>query len=251
MFVTAAYTALMTEDNRQALIPYKSDDGSIKLDIQLDGETVWLTQDQLATLFGTTKQNISKHIKNIFIEGELISERSVNEKFTLVENKRRYRVLHYNLDVVISVGYRINSAIATRFRQWATQTLKEYIVKGFVMDDKRLAEAGNTFAGRGYFDELLDRVRKIRTSEKMFYEKVKAVFSETSVDYDSKSTDAKEFYATMQNKFHYAITGMTAAEIVTKRIDVTKPNAGLTNYTGQTPKAAEAKVAKTLCWKAI
>lgn len=234
----------MKDNYRPALIPYESEDGSIRLDVQVNGDTLWLSQDQIAQLFSTSKQNISKHIKNIYLEGELKAEQTVNEKLTVVDNGRRYPLLHYNLDVVISVGYRVNSTVATRFRQWATQTLKEYMVKGFVMDDKRLAEGGNSFAGQDYFDELLERVRKIRTSEKLFYEKVKAVFSTTSRDYDAGSTAAKEFYSTMQNKFHFAVTGKTAAEIVTARISAKNPNAGLTNFGGKLPTVAEAKVAK-------
>lgn len=169
----------MDNVSRPALIPYKSEDGSVKLDVQLDGDTIWLSQDQLASLYSTTQQNISQHIANIYAEGELESERTHKKKLLVVGNGRRYFVSHYNLDVVISVGYRVNSTVATRFRQWATQTLKEYMVKGFVMDDRRLAEGSNAFAGQDYFDELLERVRKIRTSEKLFYEKVKAVFSTT------------------------------------------------------------------------
>lgn len=235
----------MAEKSRdsRSLIIYESDDGSIKLNVHLDGETVWLAQEQIAELFATTKQNISKHIKNIYEEGELKPEQTVNEKFTVVENGRRYKIQYYNLDVIISVGYRVNSTIATRFRQWATQSLKEYMVKGFVMDDKRLAE-GNTFAGNDYFDELTERVRRIRTSERRFYQKVQAVFSETSYDYDSKSPDAQDFYATIQNKFHYAVTGKTAAELITSRISSQKPNVGLTVFDGPKPTVAEAKVAK-------
>jgi len=235
----------MNVGNRPALIPYESEDGSLKLDVQLDGETVWLSQDQIARLFSTIKQNVSKHIRNIYAEGELKAEQTVNEKLTVVENGRRYSWKYYNLDVVISVGYRINSATATRFRQWATQTLKEYMVKGFVMDDKRLAAGGsNAFAGQTYFDELLERVRKIRTSEKLFYEKVKDIFSATSRDYDPGSDAAKDFYATIQNKFHFAVTGKTAAEIVATRIGAAKPHAGLTNFNGKVPTIAEARVAK-------
>lgn len=231
-------------DDQKHLLVYQSDDGRLKIDIPFDGDTIWLTQEQIGSLFHTTVQNVGQHIKNIYEENELESQQTLKKIFKLVENNRRYPVQHYSLDMIISVGYRINSAVATRFRQWATQTLKEYMVKGFAMDDKRLAEGGNSFAGRGYFDELLERVRTIRTSERLFYEKVKEVFSATSYDYASGSDEAKAFYATVQNKFHFAVTGHTAAEIIAKRIDSSKPRAGLTVVKGEQPTVAEARVAK-------
>ena len=164
----------MAEKNEaDKLLVYRTEDGRLKLDVRFEEDTVLLTQEQIADLFGTSVQNIGQHIKNIYNEAELEQESTLKKIFKVVENRPNYGVLHYNLDLIISVGYRVNSVVATRFRQWATQTLKEYMVKGFAMDDKRLAEAGNTFAGRDYFDELLQRVRTIRTSEKLFYEKVK------------------------------------------------------------------------------
>lgn len=228
---------------KQELLVYKTDDGRIKLDVPLDGDTVWLNQAQIAELFSTTRPNITQHIKNIYSSKELNEETTSKKNLQVVDNKRQYMVLHYNLDLIISVGYRVNSVVATRFRQWATQTLKEYMVKGFVMDDKRLAEA-NTLARQDYFDELTERIRHIRLSERRFYQKVTDVFAGTSYDYDPKSEQAQIFFSTIQNKFHYAVTGKTAAELIADRIDASKPNAGLTVFEGQKPTVAEAKVAK-------
>lgn len=231
--------------SRQVVI-YQSSEGKLKLEAQLHNETIWLTQAQIANLLGINVPGISKHISNIYEEGELIREATLSKmEIVQMEGKRNVirKLDHYNLDMIISVGYRVNSSIATRFRQWATQTLKEYIVKGFVMDDERL-ENNERIQKEGYFDELLERIRKIRTSEKLFYEKVKLIFSETSYDYDSKSDSAKEFYATIQNKFHFAVTGKTAAELIVDRISADKENAGLTVFKGSQPTTGEAKTAK-------
>jgi hypothetical protein len=228
---------------RREFLVYESEDGALKLQVELEGETVWLTQDQIATLFASSRSNVTKHIRNIYSQGELEPEQTSEKKSQVVENGSVYQVQRYNLDVIVSVGYRVNSIVATRFRRWATQTLKEYIVKGFVMDDKRLAE-GNSVLGKDYFDELTERVRAIRMSERRFYEKVLDVFAKTSYDYDPKSTQAVNFFASIQNKFHYAVTGKTAAEIITSRIDASKPNAGLTSFMGYKPTVQEAKIAK-------
>ena len=233
----------MNEGNRPAIIPYKSIDGAIKLDVQLDGGTVWLRQDQIAELFAIGRSAITKHIGNIYEVGELDPSTTSSKMAQVVDNRPGYFVTVYNLEMIITVGYRVNSVIAIRFRQWATPLLQEYMVKGFVMDDKRLIRSGAD-RGSSYFDELIERVRKIRTSETLFYQKVKEVFSATSIDYDAKSVVARDFYKAIQNKFHYAVTGKTAAEIITARIGAQKPHAGLTNFEGQEPTVAEAKVAK-------
>jgi hypothetical protein len=225
------------------IILYKTEDGKNQIEVNLDGETVWLSQKQMAELFDCSIDNVGLHLKNIYSEGEL-TEKSTSEDSSVVqmEGGRSIRriVKVYNLDAIISVGYRINSLRGTQFRIWATQKLKEYIVKGFVMDDTRLAEGGTK---KSFFDELLERVRKIRSSERNLYEKVKDIFA-TSVDYDPRTDMTKKFYATMQNKFHYAITGNTAAELVVNRIDSKKENLGMTNWKGMTPTRKEAEVAK-------
>lgn len=231
---------------QKQVVIYQSSDGQLKLEAQLEDETIWLAQAQIAELLGVQIPAISKHITNIYAENELNEETTLSKmEIVRTEGKRvvTRTVEHYNLDMVISVGYRVNSAIATRFRQWATQTLKEYIIKGFVMDDERL-ENNDRIHKAGYFTELLERIRKIRTSEKLFYEKVKLIFSETSYDYDSKSEAAKEFYASIQNKFHYAVTGKTAAELIVNRIGAKKINAGMTVFKGTQPSTEDAKIAK-------
>jgi hypothetical protein len=234
----------MNEGTRPVIIPYTSEDGSIKLDVKIEDGTVWLTQEEMADLFGVGRSAITKHIRNIYEISELDPSTTSAKMAQVVQNRPGYRVIVYNLDMVITVGYRVNSTIAITFRKWATQLLKEYMVKGFVMDDKRLSMAGTGFAGTDYFDELLERVRKIRTSESMFYQKVKSVFSATSRDYDPKSAVAQEFYQTIQNKFHYAVTGKTAAELVTARVSAKQKNAGLTHFDGKQPSLADAKIAK-------
>lgn len=226
--------------NSEILI-YQTPDGNTKVDVRVEGETVWLTQNQLADLFQTTKQNISLHINNVFEEGELEEKATVKEYLTVqTEGKRQVkrRVLHYNLDVIISVGYRVKSHVGTHFRIWATQRLKEYIIKGFVLDDERLKQARNN-----YFDELLSRIRDIRSSEKVFYRKVCDIFA-TSIDYDADTEAARQFFATVQNKFHWAIHAHTAAELIIKRADATKVNMGLTNWPGEQIKKEDVTVAK-------
>lgn len=226
--------------NKGEIILYKTNDGELSIDVKLEDETVWLSQKQMAELFQKTIPTINEHIKNIFKEGEL-SENSVIRNFLITAlDGKRYETKFYNLDVIISVGYRVKSLRGTQFRIWATQRLKEYIVKGFTIDDKRLEE-GRT--SKNYYDELLERIRKIRFSERNFYAKLKDVFS-LSVDYDSKNKQAKDFYSTIQNKFHYAITGYTAAEIIVKRVDNNKNDLGLTNWKGERPTRQEAEIAK-------
>lgn len=223
------------------ILIYQTPDGNTKVDVRVEGETVWLTQNQLADLFQTTKQNISLHINNVFEEGELEEKATVKEYLTVqTEGKRQVKrsVLHYNLDVIISVGYRVKSHVGTHFRIWATQRLKEYIIKGFVLDDERLKQARNN-----YFDELLSRIRDIRSSEKVFYRKVCDIFA-TSIDYDADTEAARQFFATVQNKFHWAIHAHTAAELIVKRADATKPNMGLTNWPGERIKKEDITVAK-------
>lgn len=224
------------------IVLYQAPDGQTKVEVKLQNETVWLTQDQMSTLFQTDRSGITKHLKNIFETRELDQNTSSAKFAQHLPDGRIFQVLHYNLDVIISVGYRINSYRGTQFRMWATKQLREYLVKGFVMDDKRLEE-GRTVNGINYFRELLERIRAIRASEKNFYEQVKDTFA-TSIDYDSKVETARDFYAMVQNKFHFAITGLTAAEIVIKRIDSKKRSLGLTNWTGEIITRQQAEIAK-------
>jgi len=228
------------KEQNNKIILYNTEDGETKIEVAVDGDTVWLSQKQMAELFDCTTDNISLHLKNVFNEAEL-SENSVTEEYsaTAVDGKN-YKVKHYNLDAIISVGYRINSLRGTQFRIWATQKLKEYIVKGFVMDDERLSEGR---VKKTYFEEWEERIRRIRTSEANFYQKVRDVFA-TSVDYNPKTDYAQNFFATVQNKFHFAITGLTAAEIITKRIDSKKENLGLTNWKGKIITREQAQIAK-------
>ena len=228
------------KEQNNKIILYNTEDGEAKIEVAVDGDTVWLSQRQMAELFDCTTDNISLHLKNVFNEAEL-SENSVTEEYSVTaDDGKNYKVKHYNLDAIISVGYRINSLRGTQFRIWATQKLKEYIVKGFVMDDERLSEGG---VKKSYFEEWEERIRRIRTSEANFYQKVRDVFA-TSVDYNPKTDYAQKFFATVQNKFHFAITGLTAAEIVAKRIDSKKENLGLTNWKGEIITRDQAQIAK-------
>ena len=221
------------------IILYTTDDGLTKINVQLEDETVWLTQDQIAMLFDKAKSTISEHIKHIFEEGEL-DEKSVVRKFrTTAADGKNYKVNYFNLDVIISVGYRVKSVQGTRFRQWATQRLKEYIVKGFTMDDERLKNLG----GGNYWKELLDRIRDIRSSEKVMYRQVLELYA-TATDYDPKSEESLTFFKIVQNKLHYAAHGNTASEVIYLRVDSDKPFAGLTNFKGEQPTQAEAMIAK-------
>lgn len=229
----------MKKENSPVLL-YVSEDGKTEIEVNLDGETVWLSQRQMAELFQKDVRTISEHIHNVYGEGELLEEATVQAKSGNSGIGMVKPTNYYNLDVIISVGYRVHSHRGTQFRIWATQKLREYIVKGFVMNDERLAEGG---VKSGFFDELLERVRRIRASERNLYDKVRDIFG-TSIDYDPKTDFTKEFYATMQNKFHYAITGNTAAELVVNRISMEKENLGMTNWKGVIPTRKEAEVAK-------
>ncbi len=228
-------------EQKGEILIYRSSSGNTKVDVRIENETVWLNQNQMAELFQTTKQNISLHIRNIFEEGELDENSTVKDYLTVqLEGKRRVKrpTQYYNLDVIISVGYRVKSHVGTHFRIWATQRLREYIIKGFVLDDERLKEARNN-----YFDELLSRIRDIRSSEKVFYRKVCDIYA-TSIDYDQNNEVTRDFFATIQNKFHWAIHAHTAAELIVRRANATKPNMGLTNYPGGQIKKQDTIVAK-------
>jgi hypothetical protein len=228
------------KDPETQVLLYQTDDGTTRVEVRMAGETVWLNQNQLADLFLTTKQNVGQHIRNVFAEGELAPESVVKDFFTTAADGKQYRTKHYNLDVIISVGYRVKSQRGTQFRIWATQQLRSYLVKGFAMDDRRLKEGGSTDR---YFDELLERIRDIRASERMFYRKVADIYA-TSIDYDPASDMTREFYATVQNKFHFAVTGHTAAELIAQRADAGKPNMGMTNWPGSRIIRKDVTVAK-------
>jgi hypothetical protein len=223
-------------ENKSEIFIYKTKDGATKVEVKMIDDTVWLTQDQMAGLFQKAKSTINEHIKNIFDEGELDEEFSLR-KFGNSEFSTKPTNL-YNLDVIISVGYRVKSHVGTHFRIWATQRLRDYIIKGFVLDDERLKQARNN-----YFDELLGRIRDIRSSEKVFYRKICDIYA-TSIDYEPSSEASKKFFATVQNKFHWAIHAHTAAELVAARADSTKPNMGLTNWPGHGIKKEDITVAK-------
>jgi len=206
----------------------------------LENETVWLSLNQLAVLFQRDKSVISKHLRNVFAEGELLQNSVVANYATTAADGKIYQVDHYNLDAIISVGYRVKSAVATRFRIWATQKLREYIVKGFVLDDERLKNPDQPF---DYFEELLRRIQDIRTSERRFYQKITDIYA-TSVDYDPTQPESILFFQTVQNKMHWAITGQTAAEIIHTRADATKPHMGLTNWRGSKVRKQDVTIAK-------
>ena len=208
---------------------YTTSSGDVKLNVTIQDETLWLTQKMMAELFDCSVDNISLHLKNIFIDNEL-DENSVVEDFSITATDgKKYKTKHYNLDAIIAVGYRVNSSRATQFRIWATKILREYMIKGFVMNDERLKQGEKTF-GKDYFQELLECVRSIRASERRIYLQITDIFAECSTDYDPHSETTKEFFATVQNKFHYAITGQTAAEIVYSHADRSKDHMGLTNW---------------------
>ncbi len=216
-------------ENSKNFILYTDDNGDVKVEAFVQDETIWLTQKGMAELFGSAKSTISEHLKNIFERGEL-KENSVVRKIRITASDgKNYNTNFYNLDAIIAVGYRVNSKRATKFRIWATKILREYIIKGFVLDDNRLKQAKTVF-GKDYFDELLERVRSIRASERRIYQKITDIFAECSIDYDKDSEITKEFYATVQNKFHFAITGQTAAEIIFNKANANKPFMGLTTW---------------------
>ncbi len=229
----------MKEEQKGEIILYQADNGTTKIEVRLENENVWLTQAQLVELYQSSKSNISEHIKHIFEEGEL-SENSVVRKFrTTATDGKDYNTSYYNLDMIISLGYRIKSHIATKFRIWATERLKEYIVKGFTMDDERLKQMG----GGGYWYELLNRIRDIRSSEKVLYRQVLDLYA-TSVDYDPNTPESVEFFKIVQNKLHYAAHGHTAAEVIYPRADSDKPFMGLTVFPGEQPSSKDITVAK-------
>ena len=223
----------------QVLI-YQSEDGRTKLDVRLEDQTVWLNQRQLTDLFGKAKGTISEHIKHIFADEELEEEAVVRLFRTTASDGKLYEVAHYNLDMVLALGFRVRSPAAVRFRRWAADKLKEYIVKGFVLDDERLK---NPAGGNDYFDELTRRLQDIRTSERRFYQKITDIYA-TSVDYDKNNPLAQQFFATVQNKVHDAIHGQTAAEVIVSRADSALPNMGLTSWEGARIRKSDAAIAK-------
>ena len=230
------------ENTQGEVIIYQTDEGDTKIDVRFVDETVWLTQAQLVELFQSSKANISEHIKNIYDEGELDEESTVRKFRTVqIEGERSVTrsIVHYNLDMIISLGYRVKSKIATNFRKWATERLKEYMIKGFTMDDERLKNLG----GGNYWKELLDRIKDIRSSEKVMYRQVLDLYA-TSVDYDPKSAESIAFFKMVQNKLHYAAHGHTAAEVIYERADAEKPFMGLTTFSGDFPTAKDIVVAK-------
>jgi len=234
----------MSESDNQApqVIIYETDDSVIRVSVRMEDDTVWLTQAQMAVLFESSKQNISHHIKSIYDENELSPAATVKKYLTVQQEGIRQvqrELEHYNLDMIISVGYRVKSQVATRFRIWATQRLKEYIVKGFTMDDARLKELG----GGGYWKELLERIRDIRASEKVFYRQVLDIYA-TSIDYDPTADESMAFFRKVQNKIHYAVHGQTAAEVIHSRADAEKEFMGLMSFSGARPHLADIVIAK-------
>lgn len=207
-----------------SLLLYESQDGTIKIDVRFEGETVWLSLDQMASLFSRDKSTISKHIKNIFTEGELAQQSVVANFATTASDGKTYQIAHYNLDVIISVGYRVKSKQGTLFRQWATQRLRDYLIKGFALDDERLKK-GSSY---NYFKELLDRIREIRLSERLFYQQIKDIYA-TSIDYDPTDEATLQFYKKVQNKLLFAVSGKTAAELIYYRANASLPMMGLTS----------------------
>ncbi len=222
-----------------SLLLYQTEDGQTKIEVRLQDETVWLSQAQLCELFDKDKRTISEHIQNIFREGELIEESVVRKFRTTASDGKNYQVTYYNLDVIISVGYRVSSHRGTQFRIWATQRLKEYLIKGFTLDDERLKRSG----GGNYFSELLARIRDIRSSEKVFWRKVLDIYA-TSIDYDPKTESSKQFFRVVQNKMHWAAHSHTAAEIIYSRANAEKTNMGLTSWSGKKPRQVDAEIAK-------
>jgi hypothetical protein len=229
-------------ENKGEILLYQSEDGTTKIDVRLENETVWLNQYQLEMLFQTDRTSITKHIKNIYESGELTEEATCAKIAQVQKEGNRTvtrNIAYYNLDMIISVGYRIKSHVATKFRIWATQRLKEYIIKGFTLDDERMKAAGQI----RYFDELQERIRDIRSSEKIFYQKVKDIFA-LSIDYDPQITQAREFFATIQNKLHWAIHQHTAAELIAERAKASEKNMGLTTWQGAKIRKTDVSIAK-------
>jgi len=224
------------------IIIYNTEDGKAKINLQYEDGTVWLSQLEIAELFQTTKQNVSKHVKALYLEGELEERATVNYKLTVQQEGNRKisrKLAYYNLDMILAIGYRVRSIRGVQFRNYASNVLKEYLIKGFAMDDERLKNLG----GGNYFKELLERIRDIRSSEKVFYRQVLDLFA-TSIDYDAKNEEAKKFFATVQNKMHFAIHHHTASELIYTRVDSDKDFMGLSTFKGELPTLEEAKVAK-------
>lgn len=226
-------------DENGTIIIYQSEDGLTHIDVKLENETVWLTQQQMAELFQTSKQNISYHVNNCFREGELDENSVVKDFLTTAADGKPYNTHYYNLDVIISVGYRVKSLRGTQFRIWANSILKEYLIKGFTMDDNRLKDLGGGY----YWKELLDRIRDIRSSEKVLYRQVLDLYA-TSIDYNPKSNESIQFFKIVQNKLHYAAHGHTAAEVIYERADANRPFMGLTSFKGDFPVLSDTRVAK-------
>ena len=227
------------EEQYGEIVIYQTEDGLTKINVKMQDETVWLTQQQLAELYQSSKSNVSEHIKHIFEEGELDEESVVRKFRTTASDGKNYNVIYYNLDMIISLGYRIKSSIATRFRRWATERIKEYMIKGFTMDDERLKGNG----GGNYWKELLDRIRDIRSSEKVLYRQVLDLYA-TSVDYNPSSEQSILFFKIVQNKLHYAAHGHTAAEVIYERADAEKLFMGLTSFKGELPALKDIGIAK-------
>lgn len=230
---------MQNSSSESSFILYQTADGQTRIEVRLLDETVWLSQAQLCELFDKDKRTISEHIQNIFSEGELSRESVVRNFRTTAADGKNYQVQHYNLDVIISVGYRVSSHRGTQFRIWATARLNEYIVKGFSLDDERLKQSG----GGNYFNELLARIRDIRSSEKVFWRKILDIYA-TSIDYDPKTEDSKQFFAVVQNKMHWAAHGHTATEVIYSRANAENTNMGLTSWSGKSPHKADVEIAK-------
>lgn len=231
-------------ENKSQLIIYQTEDGQTKLEVRLEDETIWLTQAAMADLFQTTIANINIHIKSIYTEGELRPEATIKENLIVrKEGSRAVKrsVMFYCLPIILAVGYRVHSHRGTQFRRWATERLNEYLVKGFTMDDERLKQGVNI--GSDYFDEILERIRDIRSSEKRFYQKIRDIYK-LAVDYDPKAEETLEFFKIVQNKLHFAISGKTAAELISERADASKPNMGLTAWKGVKVRQGDVTIAK-------
>jgi len=228
-------------NNESNILIYQNEEGNTKIDVRLENGTVWMAQKAIAVLYQSTKQNISLHIKNIFEEDELNEDAVVKFYLTTANDGRNYKTKHYNLEMIIAIGYRVRSHRGTQFRKWATERLNEYLVKGFTMDDDRLKEIRNF--GQDYFDELLERIRDIRTSERRFYQKITDIYA-TAVDYESKKEISKDFFATVQNKLHFAIHGHTASELIVNRADAATENMGLTTWKGDNIRKSDITIAK-------
>ena len=226
-------------NEKNNFIIYTTDDGQVDIEVRLEDENVWLTQNSMAELFDTTKQNISLHIKNIFEEKELEENSVIKHSLTTAKDGKNYKTKFYNLDLIISVGYRVKSIRGTQFRIWANKLIKEYLIKGYNLNVERFKNNG----GGPYFEEVLEKIRDIRSSEKVFWRKILDIYA-TSVDYDAKNEQTREFFRTVQNKMHYAVHGNTAAEVIFNRVDSEKENIGLTNFKGSMPTRAETEIAK-------